>query len=129
MVKHIAESGLYIPPQKNGYFALFVNSFQAMHLLRLQLLMVLMTGTTLILLKLMKTRRSIEMPCNLPNKEARAYANFKAEQQFWRHVMEKISAVVSTFAERGLLFGGDNEQFGSPNNSNYLNLLVTSSKI
>ena len=47
----------------------------------------------------------------------------KAEQQFWRHVMERISAVVSTFAERVLPFGGDNEQFGSPNNSNYLNLL------
>ena len=35
MVKHIAESGLYIPPQKDGYFALFVNSFQIMHLLQL----------------------------------------------------------------------------------------------
>ena len=35
MVKHTAESGLYIPPQKDGCIALFVNSFQIMHLLRL----------------------------------------------------------------------------------------------
>ena len=47
----------------------------------------------------------------------------KAELQYWRYVMERISAVVCTLAERGLPFRGDNEQFGSPNNGNYLNLL------
>ena len=37
--------------------------------------------------------------------------------------MERISAVICTFAERGLLFRGDNEQFGSLNNGNFLGLL------
>ena len=78
MVKHVVESGLYIFPQKDGHIALFVNSFQTLHFLRLQSLMDLMTGTTLVLSKLMKTQRSTEMPCDLPNKKARAYANFKA---------------------------------------------------
>ena len=128
MMKHIAESDLCIPPQKDGYFALFVNSFQAMHLLRLWLLVVLMTGTTLILFKLLKTQRSTEMPCDLPNKEARAYANFKAgETNESRTTVggmswESNSAAVCTLEERGLHFTEDNEQFGFPNNSNYLNL-------
>ena len=47
----------------------------------------------------------------------------KAEQQYWRYVMGRISAVVCTLAERGLPFRGDNEQFWSPNNGNYCNLL------
>ena len=37
--------------------------------------------------------------------------------------MERIAAVICTLAERGLLFRGNNEQFGSPNNDNYLDLL------
>ena len=37
--------------------------------------------------------------------------------------MERISAVICTLAERGLPFRGDNEQFGSLNNGNYLGLL------
>ena len=37
--------------------------------------------------------------------------------------MERISAVICTFAERGLLFRGDNEQFESPDNGNFLGLL------
>ena len=47
----------------------------------------------------------------------------KEEQQYWRHVMERITAVICTLAERGLPFRGDNERFGSPNNGNYLGLL------
>ena len=47
----------------------------------------------------------------------------KVEQQYWWHVMERIAAVICTLAERGLPFRGDNEQFGSPNNGNYLGLL------
>ena len=47
----------------------------------------------------------------------------KAEQQYWLHVMKRITAVICTLAERGLPFRGDNEQFGSPNNGNYLGLL------
>ena len=37
--------------------------------------------------------------------------------------MERITAVICTLAERGLPFGGDSEQFGSPNNGNYLGLI------
>ena len=37
--------------------------------------------------------------------------------------MERIAAVICTLAERGLPFRGNNEQFGSPNNDNYLGLL------
>ena len=37
--------------------------------------------------------------------------------------MERITAVICTLAERGLPFRGNNEQFGSPNNDNYLGLL------
>ena len=44
----------------------------------------------------------------------------KAEQQYW---WQRITAVICTLAERGLPFRGDNEQFGSPNNGNYLGLL------
>jgi len=33
MVKHIAENGLSIRHQKAGFIALFVNSFQTLHLL------------------------------------------------------------------------------------------------
>ena len=47
----------------------------------------------------------------------------KVEQQYWWHVVERIAAVICTLAERGLPFRGDNEQFGSPNNGNYLGLL------
>jgi hypothetical protein len=39
----------------------------------------------------------------------------KAESQYWRHVMERVIAVICTFAERGF--------FGSPDNGNYLGLL------
>ena len=47
----------------------------------------------------------------------------KAKQQYWWHVMKRITTVICTLAERGLLFRGNNEQFGSPNNGNYLGLL------
>ena len=57
-----SESGLYISPQKDWYNALFVNFFQTMQYWLL-LLMALMTGTTLISSKLMKTQKNTEMPC------------------------------------------------------------------
>ena len=47
----------------------------------------------------------------------------KAEQQYWRHVLERVIAVICTLAERGLAFRGEDETFGSPNNGNYLGLL------
>ena len=47
----------------------------------------------------------------------------KAERQYWRHVLERVIAVICTLAERGLAFRGEDETFGSPNNGNYLGLL------
>ena len=52
----------------------------------------------------------------------------KAEQQYWRHVMERISPVIRTLAERGLPFRGDNEQSGSPDSDNYLGVLEPAAK-
>ena len=52
----------------------------------------------------------------------------KAEEQHWRHVVERVIAVICTLAERGLPFGGDNLQFGSPINDNCLGLLELVSK-
>ena len=46
-----------------------------------------------------------------------------AEQQYWRHVVERVIAVICIPAERCLSFRGDTEQFDSPNNGNYPNLL------
>lgn len=48
-------------PQKAGFIALLVNSFQILHLLKLQLLKGLMIGKP-ILTKMMKTQRSPGMP-------------------------------------------------------------------
>ena len=45
------------------------------------------------------------------------------ERQYWRHVLERVVAVIITLAERGLPFRGDEEVFGSPHNGNYLGLL------
>jgi hypothetical protein len=45
------------------------------------------------------------------------------EQEYWRHVLERVVAVIRTLAERGLAFRGDTEEFGSPNNGNYLGSL------
>ena len=42
--------------------------------------------------------------------------------------MERITALICTLAERGLPFRGDNEQSGSPNSGNYLDLLEVLAK-
>jgi hypothetical protein len=44
----------------------------------------------------------------------------KKEQEHWRHVLQRVIAVVCTLAERGLALGGSNEEFGSPNKGNFL---------
>ncbi|CAM1308648.1 Uncharacterised protein r2_g1872 [Pycnogonum litorale] len=49
--------------------------------------------------------------------------HMKKEQEYWRHVLERVIAVVCTLAERGLAFRGSNEKFGSPHNGNFLGLL------
>lgn len=45
------------------------------------------------------------------------------EQKYWRQVLQRIVAVVSTLAERGLPFRGTEEKFDSPQNGNFLGLL------
>ena len=52
----------------------------------------------------------------------------KAEQKYWRHVMERINGAVCALAERGFLFRRDNKQFGFPNNGSYLNHLELGEK-
>lgn len=42
------------------------------------------------------------------------------EVDYWRNVHKRIVAVVKFLTSRGLLFRGDNEILGSPNNGNYL---------
>jgi hypothetical protein len=49
--------------------------------------------------------------------------NIKAEQQYWRSVLERVIADICTLAERGLAFRGSNETFGSVDNGNYLGIL------
>lgn len=44
----------------------------------------------------------------------------KKEVNYWRNVLKRIVAVIKFLALRGLLFCGDNEIVGSPNNGNYL---------
>lgn len=46
-----------------------------------------------------------------------------SEKKYWRDVLKRVVAVITTLAERGLSFRGSNEQFGVPNNGNYLGLL------
>lgn len=87
---------MYIPPQKDAYIALFVNSFRIMHLL--QLLMVSVTSTTLILSKLMKTQKHTNaMLTYLTRKRGYSLSSkleeqIKAEQQYWSNVMEKSAS-------------------------------------
>ena len=50
-------------------------------------------------------------------------SKLEEQEQYWCHVMEIITTVMCTLAERGLPFRGNNEQFESPNNGNYLGLL------
>lgn len=45
------------------------------------------------------------------------------ERKYWRQVAERLIAVISTLAERGLAFRGDIERFGALHNGNYLGLL------
>ena len=52
----------------------------------------------------------------------------KGKQQYWRHFMKRINAVICTLAECDFTFGGENEQFGFPNNGNYLGVLELGAK-
>ena len=55
--------------------------------------------------------------------------NSKLEEQcdtqrdYWRHVLQRVVAVIRTLSERGLAFRGSNERFGSSSNGNFLGLL------
>ena len=52
----------------------------------------------------------------------------ESECSYWRQVLERAIAVIITLAERGLAFRGTNEQFGSPQNGNYLGVLEVIAK-
>ncbi|XP_057652317.1 zinc finger MYM-type protein 5-like [Diorhabda carinulata] len=45
------------------------------------------------------------------------------ENVYWKHVSQRVIAVIRTLAERGLLFRGAVEKFGSPQNGNFGALL------
>ena len=47
----------------------------------------------------------------------------KDEKEYWTQVLERIVAVISFIAERGLAFRGDEEIIGSAHNGNYLGIL------
>ena len=47
----------------------------------------------------------------------------KAEQDYWKHVLQRVVEVICLLAERGLAFRGKDETFGSPYNGNFLGSL------
>ena len=90
--------------------------------------MVLMSGTTLIQAHENSEKHRNAMLTYLTRKRGRTLTSkleeqTKAEQQYWRYVVERVIAVICNLAERSLPFRGDNERFGSQNNGNYLGLL------
>ncbi len=48
---------------------------------------------------------------------------YETESQYWSEVLKRVVAVIKFISERGLGFRGDNRQFGSPQNGNYLGCL------
>ena len=46
-----------------------------------------------------------------------------SEREYWTRVLERIVAVITFIAERGLAFRGDDEVLGSMHNGNYLGIL------
>ena len=76
-----------------------------------------------------KFREAQKFHVDLPNKEARTHAYFKgggtnkSRTAVLAAFYGRISAVICTLEEQGLPYRGDNEQFGSSKNGNYLGLL------
>lgn len=48
---------------------------------------------------------------------------YETESQYWSEVLKRVVAVFKFTSERGLAFRGDDQQFGSPQNGNYLGCL------
>ena len=48
---------------------------------------------------------------------------FKSQCQYWRDVLKRVVATVQFLAERGLAFRGNDEQFGSQYNGNFLGII------
>jgi len=48
---------------------------------------------------------------------------YETESQYWSEVLKRVVAVIKFISERGLAFRGDNRQFGSSQNGNYLGCL------
>ena len=55
--------------------------------------------------------------------DAQLTKELKDEKDYWTKVLERIVAVISFIAERGLAFRGDEEIIGSAHNGNYLGIL------
>ena len=47
----------------------------------------------------------------------------KAEQDYWKHVLQRVVEVICVVVERGLAFRGKDETFGLPCNGNFLGIL------
>lgn len=48
---------------------------------------------------------------------------YETESQYWSEVLKRVVAVIKFISERELAFRGDDQQFGSPQNGNYLGCL------
>ena len=46
-----------------------------------------------------------------------------SENQYWRHVLQRVVSVIKFLAERELAFRGKNKLLGSPQNGNFLGLI------
>ena len=68
------------------------------------------------LLAYMTRRRGLTVDSHLVNQ-------MRKQEEYWRHVLHRVVAVVRTLAERGLAFRGSVEKFGSPYNGNLLGIL------
>ena len=127
MVKHIAESGLFILPQKGKIYC-FVCKLFPNHVSSLVLASDGFDNwhnSYLIQIHENSEKHKNAMLTYPTRKQgytltSKLEEQIKAEQQCCCHVMERITAVSCTLAERGLPFRGDNGRFGSFNNGDYL---------
>ena len=58
-----------------------------------------------------------------PTKDSHLGNQIRKEEEYWRHVLQRVVAVVQALEERGLAFRGSVENFGSLYNGNFLGIL------
>lgn len=49
--------------------------------------------------------------------------------KYWQEVLKRLISVIIFISERGLAFRGENQNFGSPRNGNYLGILDSYSRV